>query len=358
MFKELLTCMLLPSLINGGVQTPYIYINQFVIYNNISDINFGFDSHDNQRNFYTFYAWNGVFSNNNPVELGYDNNGLFLECESTTQYLYDLDNNLITTSCPNWEQFFNGYELGYDFAECRSYYQSYWYSSISQAIYDLLYDNLGYSEFGISSSIKVQTAGINDEPVPLSYIKPILDYYNYSYDISIGLRSYTYSQYANYNFEFSGYANGSLADNGPIGSIQGDESYSYHTTSDRLSSGHLIINFTNNTNLDYMRQQVLDDYPYKETLELITSRDFVENVLSLEQENSALKAQISALQEQLDLITSGNDMQVLIWTIAGTPWESFKHIWNVEVLGVNISGFVTGLITALIIVWIVKKLFK
>lgn len=343
--------MFLPGMISAGVQTPYIYINQFVIYNNISDINFGFDSHDNQRNFYTFYAWNISFNSSEDVELGYDNKGLYLSCEGVYEYLYDSDHNLITTSCPNWEDYFNGYELGYDFASCRSYYQSYWYSSISQAVKSLLYDNLGYLYFGYNATYYTQTEN------PLN-VDSILNRYNYSYDISIGLRSYTYSQYANYNFEFSGYANGSLADNGPIASIQGVESYSYHTTSDRLSSGNLIINFTNQTNLDYMRQQVLDTYPYKDTLELITSRDFVENVLSLEQENSALKAQISALQEQIDLITSGDNMQVLIWSIAGTPWESFKHIWNVNVLGVNISGFVTGLITALIIIWIVKKLFK
>ena len=197
MFKELLTCMLLPGMINAGVQSPYIYINQFVIYNNISEINFGFDSHDNQRGYYTFYAWNGQFSTTSPVELGYDNNGLFLECDDTTQYLYDSDNNLITTSCPNWEQFFNGYELGYDFADCRSYYQSYWYSSISQAVISLLYDNLGYLYFGYNANYYTQTEN------PLN-IDSILDRYNYSYDISIGLRSYTYSQYLkDFQFEYN-----------------------------------------------------------------------------------------------------------------------------------------------------------
>lgn len=47
----------------------------------------------------------------------------------------------------------------------------------------------------------------------------------------------------------------------------------------------------------------------------------------------------------------------LIWTIASTPFESFKQIWNVDFLGLNLANFFIGLISALIIIYIIKKIF-
>lgn len=48
----------------------------------------------------------------------------------------------------------------------------------------------------------------------------------------------------------------------------------------------------------------------------------------------------------------------LLWTIGSTPWESFKNIWNVNLLGVNLANLVTGFITAIILIWIIKKFWK
>lgn len=56
-----------------------------------------------------------------------------------------------------------------------------------------------------------------------------------------------------------------------------------------------------------------------------------------------------------DTNTQGND---LIWTIASTPWESFKNIWNVNILGINLANLVTGFITAIILLWIIKRFWK
>lgn len=47
----------------------------------------------------------------------------------------------------------------------------------------------------------------------------------------------------------------------------------------------------------------------------------------------------------------------LVWYIASTPFESFKSIWNVDFLGLNIASFFTGLFSVFIIVWILKKIF-
>lgn len=45
----------------------------------------------------------------------------------------------------------------------------------------------------------------------------------------------------------------------------------------------------------------------------------------------------------------------LIWTIASTPFDSFKQIWNVDLLGLNIANFAIGLLSALIFIYILKK---
>ena len=62
------------------------------------------------------------------------------------------------------------------------------------------------------------------------------------------------------------------------------------------------------------------------------------------------------LLQQLNNASSTN-ANALFWTIAATPFESFKTIWNVDVLGLNISGFVLGVLLALIILYIIKKVW-
>ena len=64
----------------------------------------------------------------------------------------------------------------------------------------------------------------------------------------------------------------------------------------------------------------------------------------------------SVLQQQLNNASSTN-ANALFWTIASTPFESFKTIWNVDVLGLNISGFVLGVLMALLILYIIKKVW-
>ena len=53
--------------------------------------------------------------------------------------------------------------------------------------------------------------------------------------------------------------------------------------------------------------------------------------------------------------TQENTGRKLIWTIAATPFESFKTIWNVDVLGLNISGIILGLLMALLVIYLIKK---
>lgn len=88
-------------------------------------------------------------------------------------------------------------------------------------------------------------------------------------------------------------------------------------------------------------------------------------------QNNTLQSQVNNLQNQVNQLTNSNhvllqqlanansdyNLNNLVWSIGGTPFETFKTIWNFEFFGVNISNLVFGLLTGLIIIWIIKKFF-
>lgn len=85
--------------------------------------------------------------------------------------------------------------------------------------------------------------------------------------------------------------------------------------------------------------------------------DVIDN---LHVEVTNLKQQINIKDAQIKTYQQGaNDYNLnrMIWTIASTPFESFKQIWNVNFFGVNISTMITGFITGIIVLWIIKKFF-
>lgn len=83
------------------------------------------------------------------------------------------------------------------------------------------------------------------------------------------------------------------------------------------------------------------------------------DVASLESQILNLKNTIATLNQQIyNMQNSEKNYQHLLWTVAGTPWESFNKIWNVEFGGINISNIVTGFITALIVIYIIKRIWK
>lgn len=71
------------------------------------------------------------------------------------------------------------------------------------------------------------------------------------------------------------------------------------------------------------------------------------------------KDNINTLAERISYLENGTrNYTNLIWTIGATPWESFKNIWNVEFGGINIANIVTGLVTALLVIYLIKKIWK
>ncbi len=85
----------------------------------------------------------------------------------------------------------------------------------------------------------------------------------------------------------------------------------------------------------------------------------IDKVSNLNNQIQTLNNTISTLNKQIEFLESGTkNYQHLLWTIAGTPWESFNKIWNVSFGGINIANVVTGLVTALLVIYLIKKIWK
>lgn len=337
MLKNLLSLLAISPIISNQVTSPYLSINQFVIFNNITDINLSLDNPQTSRGQYVFNV--DINQDDEYMYLLNDSKGLYFEnsVNGSIYYLVDYDNQFINGNVNQfitWSDYFYSNTLGLNFDNLRNAY-------IDSFIENIDYENFynwfvsqpdDYDYFGYGSYL-VQLHEPYSDSTKLAF-KNVFNELTYYYDVSIGLNNYTYSPYANYNFEFTGYANASIGDYGPLVSIQGSESGSFHPTNNQLSNGRLIINITNLSNLDYMSQYVLEDYPFYETLQYYTNQSFdINKVLS---ENESLRNENNTLR-QLLVDNTNNPMQNLIWTVAATPWESFKNIWNVNVLGVNIA---------------------
>lgn len=58
-----------------------------------------------------------------------------------------------------------------------------------------------------------------------------------------------------------------------------------------------------------------------------------------------------------DYINGHTNFAALVWSIASTPFETFKTIWDVDLLGINIGNFVIGIMFVGIVLWAWKKFF-
>lgn len=80
-------------------------------------------------------------------------------------------------------------------------------------------------------------------------------------------------------------------------------------------------------------------------------------IRDLQNQINNMDRQIQNLSNQLNLAQS-TQMRSLLWTIAATPFESFKTIWDVNIWGLNIGGIVLGGLLALLIIYLIKKVWK
>ena len=115
------------------------------------------------------------------------------------------------------------------------------------------------------------------------------------------------------------------------------------------------------TNLNYTNGYTLGYYDGLKAInyENIARIEEQQNqIQQLEQRIESLETTIETKNEQIaNYARSSYGLNNLMWTIGSTPFESFKQIWNVEFLGVDIANFILGIITTFIGLYIVKKFF-
>lgn len=87
--------------------------------------------------------------------------------------------------------------------------------------------------------------------------------------------------------------------------------------------------------------------------------DLVNNYDTLNTNYETLTYNYQTLNNQYNaLATNQYTFENLFWSVGSVPMAFLLQSFNVNVLGMNIRAIITGLITALLIIWIIKKLLK
>lgn len=79
----------------------------------------------------------------------------------------------------------------------------------------------------------------------------------------------------------------------------------------------------------------------------------LEQINNLNSTITSMQTQIDSLQEQLNL--QNENFKGLFFTLADVPFKTVANVLGFEVFGVNLFNFFIGLITALGLIWLVKK---
>ena len=127
--------------------------------------------------------------------------------------------------------------------------------------------------------------------------------------------------------------------------------YSYIDFGSNYTSGYLAGVNENNT---YWKNQA---NKYEDT---IRTKDNKIQELNTQIENLNVKVQQSyndGYNKGYDIGNkSENSLYNMVIAIADTPISIFKQIFNFNILGLDISGFIFGIISLLIIIWLIKKI--
>lgn len=125
-----------------------------------------------------------------------------------------------------------------------------------------------------------------------------------------------------------------------------------------------VFSGTNETNesLKQQNQQLQNDLTtknneynslYEDYTTMQTDLNYVTNNYSNLQQN------YNHLQQQYnDLATNEYTFENLFWSVGSVPMAFLMQSFNVNVLGINIRAIITGLITAIIVIWIIKKIIR
>ena len=75
--------------------------------------------------------------------------------------------------------------------------------------------------------------------------------------------------------------------------------------------------------------------------------------------NQQLQSNYAELESLYNGLASGQyTFESLFWSVGSVPMAVLLQTFNVNVLGMNIRAIITGLLTALVVIWLIKRLFK
>lgn len=109
--------------------------------------------------------------------------------------------------------------------------------------------------------------------------------------------------------------------------------------------------------LQLQYESLQNDYNNLSNSSLDDISSLEDEIVSLNNQIAQLQARIQSQQSIIDNMNNGVNFNQLVWTIASVPFDTFTTIWNVDFLGVNIASVITGLLTGLILIWLLKKIF-
>lgn len=76
-------------------------------------------------------------------------------------------------------------------------------------------------------------------------------------------------------------------------------------------------------------------------------------------EYQRLLSNYNSLEQMYNALANGDyTFESLFWSIGSVPMAVLLQTFNVNVLGMNIRAILTGLLTALVVIWLIKRLFK
>lgn len=82
-------------------------------------------------------------------------------------------------------------------------------------------------------------------------------------------------------------------------------------------------------------------------------------VMQYENQITQLENQINDLNYQLSILQKGDyTFDALFWSIANVPFGVLASTFNVNILGINLAGLITGVITSLLLIWLIKKFLR
>lgn len=269
-----------------------------------------------------------------------------------------------------------------------------------------LFDNILYTNIALSKLLNTQAVIFGDNGVPdiytdkfsyitisPSYLMPYaLKHYVGNADSTLHLLAYDYYQWNEPNEVMAKYINISIVSSIDltisVNLINQDGSITYMPISRNTDTQNYEIAFNGDdsrivrdifieckylNNTWVTAEQVISNINYVNdnnytigfnngydsgVTDMRTEVDNLNNqLLQANSQITDMQLQINALNEQISSFSSDYGINNMLWTIGSTPFESFKQIWNVNLFGVNISRAITGFITAIIVLFVVKKFF-